>query len=139
MGLTIFTDTNIWFSALYGSANCEKILQAHLSGKVKITISEDVLTELIRTVKTKAPQALKTLERLLRISPPIISRKVIGIPRKYLNLADSKDLPILLAAHEAGVKVFVTGNIKDFNQALVEKKLGIKIITPKQAVQLLNL
>ena len=139
MGLTIFTDTNVWFSALYGSDNCEKILQAHLEGKVKIAISEGVLTELIRTVKTKAPHTLKILEKLLRISPPTISRKVVSAPRKYLNLADSKDLPILLAAHEAGIKIFVTGNIKDFNQALVEKKLGIKIITTKQAVQLLNL
>ena len=139
MGLTIFTDTNIWFSALYGSDNCEKILKAHLAGRVKIMISEGVLTELIRTVKTKAPHTLKTLEKLLKISPPIISRKVVNVPRKYLNLADGKDLPILLAAHEAGVKIFVTGNIKDFNQALIEKKFGIKIITPKQAVQLLNL
>ena len=46
---------------------------------------------------------------------------------------------MLLAAHEAGIKVFVTGNTKDFNQALIEKKFGIKIVTPKQAVQLLNL
>lgn len=139
MGLIIFTDTNIWFSALYGSDNCEKILKAHLAGKVKIMISEGVLIELTRTIKLKAPHALKTLEKLLRISPPIISRKVINIPRKYSDLADKKDLPILLAAHALETKIFITGNLKDFNITQIEKTLEIKILSPKELVDLLNL
>ena len=61
------------------------------------------------------------------------------IDRKLKNLADLKDLPILLSAYSAKVEYFVTGNIKDFAVKNIFDKLKIKVITPKDFVKLFHL
>lgn len=137
--IPVFIDTNVWFSAFHGSENCQKILQGHIRGEIKAVISQEVLTELVRNIKAKAPKALAPLETFLRLSPPLIAKSSLQIPKKYRPLADKKDLPILLSAHLIGVRIFVTGNSKDFDSKKIEKTLGIKILNPGETVKLLDL
>lgn len=137
--ISIFVDTNVWFSAFYGSENCQKILGGHVRGKIKTVINQDVLTEIIRNVQAKAPNKIASLETFLRLTPPLIAKSSLQIPKKYRALADKKDLPILLSAHQIGVRIFVTGNTKDFDSKKIEKVLGIKILNPSETIKLLNL
>ncbi|TSC87708.1 MAG: hypothetical protein G01um101416_388 [Microgenomates group bacterium Gr01-1014_16] len=135
----VFVDTNVWFSAFYGSPHCEKIIKAHLEGKIKAVINRQVLTELVTNITKKIPNAVKPLQTFLESSPP----EIVTPPQKTsvtsASLAHSKDLPILLSAHQAGVGIFVTGNIKDFKISLIKQKLGLEILTPAAAVSKLYL
>ena len=135
----VFIDTNVWFSAFYGSKTSEKLIKAHLEGKIKAVISQQVLEELVRNVSSKIPQALAPLKRLLEASPPEIIADPKHLPKKVKNLVHPKDARILTAAIQAKVMLFVTGNIKDFNVKLLKDGYGIKILNPSDAIKTLRL
>src|SRR6266540_2288592 len=52
-----FVDTNVLYSGLYSSRGAPaELLKRHADGKLTIVISRQVLEELVRTVRNKAPQ-----------------------------------------------------------------------------------
>lgn len=130
----IFVDTNVWFSAFYGSENSERIVKDHINGKIKAVISQKVLFELVENISKKIPQALPGLQKLLESAPPEIVMSPSEVPQVIVPLAEKKDRIILAAAFKSEVGVFVTGNIKDFNVVKIKELLGIIILTPKQFV-----
>lgn len=135
----IFVDANVWFSAFYGSPHCEKIIKAHLEGKITAVINRQVLSELVTNITRKIPAAVKPLQAFLESSPPQIVISSPKTPVLFKFLAHPKDLPILLSAHQAGVEIFVTGNTKDFKVSLIKQKLGLEVLSPAVAVSKLNL
>ncbi len=135
----VFVDTNIWFSAFYGSDNSEKILRAHIEGKIRAVISQQVLEELVKNIKDKMPQAREVLQRLLESAPPQIVMTPTQISPEIEKWVDAKDKSIFQAAVNARVQLFVTGNIKDFSVKNLKKKFGINIIPPKSAIKKLGL
>ena len=130
----VFVDTNVWFSAFYGSSNAEKIIKAHITGQIKAVISQQVLRELVENISQKLPPAIPALHRLLESAPPLIISDPREIPPEYKPLSNPKDLPILISASKAQIKVFVTGNIKDFNLPKIKARLDIEILTPKEFI-----
>lgn len=139
MVLKVFADTNVWFSALYGSKNCEKILDAHLRSKITLVISKQVLKELIKNIQMKAPGVMPALEKILISRPPEIVSDPEIIPKKIRGLISHPDQGIFVSCQNSQAEYFVTGNIKDFNVSELEKLTGIKILTPKEAVEALGL
>lgn len=135
----VFLDTNVWFSAYWGSVNCRKILLAHRDNKIKTVISHQVIEECARNFRLKLPQALSDFSKMLTVRPPIVVKDPDKIDRKIADLVELKDQPIFCSAIMVKVKYFVTGNIKDFSVEKLEKLTGIKILTPKQLVEKLNL
>ncbi|OGV95562.1 hypothetical protein A2W24_06720 [Microgenomates group bacterium RBG_16_45_19] len=133
---TAFIDTNVWFSAFYCSPNAQRIITAHLHGKIQAVISPQVLTELITNVKLKIPQALSPLENFLNLSPPMIIKNPATIPVPIKSLAHHHDAPLLTACYLAKIPYFITGNTKDFNIRAIKTKLKIDVLTPNQAVKL---
>lgn len=132
-----FIDTNVWFSAFYGSANCQVILVAYTKGKFEAIISRTVIRELIKNLGNKFPKGLDLVGKFLASYPPEMVEAVTEISLSLKNLADLKDLPILQEAYSAKVKYFVTGNIKDFDVTMIKKKLNIQVISPADFVKLL--
>lgn len=137
--IRIFIDTNVWFSSLYGSENCQKIIQAHQDGTCVAVISVRVLDELVKNVRNKLPQQLHKLQALLVSTPPEIALNPMNIPEKLLPFVSPEDLPIFASAAQADVDYFITGNIRDFKRNK-QKKIGkIAVLTPKEAVGALGL
>ena len=128
----VFIDTNVWFSAFYGSPNPNRILIAHVAGKIQGVISQKVLHELIENISQKIPLALPALRNFLEAAPPIILANPTTIPAKIKSLAHPKDQLILAAAAQGRISLFVTGNTKDFNSDTILKQLQIEIITPAE-------
>jgi len=126
----IFLDTNVWFSAFYGSENAEKLIRAHIEGKIKATVSQQVLEELVKNIKKKIPQAIDAFRRLLESTPPQIVRS----PEKT-----AREVKRWVAAVNAKVKFFVTGNTKDFSVKNLKKRFSIEILSPRQATKKLGL
>lgn len=132
-------DTNIWFSVFYGSDNCRNIIELHAQKKIEVVVSRLVVQELTQNLGSKYPQGLKLAADFFYKFPPEMAEDCFEIDRKLKNLADLKDLPILLSAYSAKVEYFVTGNIKDFAVKNIFDKLKIKVITPKDFVKLFHL
>lgn len=135
----VFLDTNVWYSALYGSATCNKILQAHIDGKITAILSQKVLDELIKNLHKKIPYALPTFKRILISIPPQVVPDPTQISTDIRKYVDAKDQKIFMSAQKAKVRYFVTGNIKDFSIKELEAKTGVKTISPREAVELLHL
>lgn len=131
----VFIDTNVWFSAFYGSRNAEKLVKAHIEGKIQAVISRQVLEELVRNVKKKIPPAVGPLEDLMQSSPPKIVKNPQKISEEVKKWVDLKDQKIFQAAVSASVKLFITGNTKHFSIKNLERNLGVKILNPKQAIK----
>ena len=137
--ISVFADTNVLFSAFYGSANNARVIQAHISDKIRLVISQKVLEELVKNVRNKEPQALSIVENFLQTSPPKIVKNPNLIDPEIKRFVHPKDQTIFQAAVNARVKYFVTGNTKDYSVANLQKKYKIAILTPSAAVQKLNL
>lgn len=132
----LFIDTNVWFSAFYGSPNAEALLKSHFENQIDAVISQQVLQELITNIKAKIPHQLSSLQQLLQSSPPIILKNATTIPRNLKSLVSPEDLPLITTAIQAKIPYFVTGNTKDFNIPQIQKKYPITILTPKQSLEL---
>ncbi len=135
----IFLDSNIWFSAFYHSQNCEKLIKAYKNKRVRVVISQQVLEESTRNIREKIPHQLSSFQNLILNNPPEIVTDPDTIPPKIKNLISDEDQPIFISAIMAKVNYFITGNIKDFHVKKLEKITGIKILTPKEIVSLLDL
>ena len=136
---TVFIDSNVWFSAFYGSTNCDKITKAHTENKIKAVISQKVLQEIVKNFTQKMPNALDPFIKSVSVSPPKIIRNPLKIPKYVKSLAHPKDQTILSSAILAKVNYFITGNTKHFKVDEIKKKTKIKVVTPNQAVEILNL
>lgn len=134
----IFIDTNVWFSAFYGSENSERLLKLHVKGDIKAVISKQVLNELVRNIKKKFPKAIVPLKEFLESAPPIIVSNPDILKVELAGLVDKKDEKILQSAINAKAKLFVTGNLKDFDTKSIHELFDIQIVSPKEAVDILD-
>lgn len=135
----IFLDTNVWFSAFYGSKNCERLIVGLLKGEFTPVVSRKILDELVLNLTKKYPQGLFAFRKMLENTPPKIVRdpdSVLSDVEKYVH---PKDQLIFQSAINAGVKIFVTGNLRDFDVNSIHKKYKIRVLSPKEAVISLGL
>lgn len=130
----VFIDTNVWFSAFYGSPNSEKIIKAHTEGKIKAVVSRQVLRELVTNINKKIPKAMAGLKKIMESAPPVVVNNADLISSLVEKGVHKKDQTIFQSAINSKSKLFVTGNIKHFN---IKSLSGIKIVTPKEAVGLI--
>ncbi len=130
-----FIDTNVWFSAFYGSPNSEKIIKAHTEGKIKAVVSRQVLRELVSNINKKIPKALDLLKKLMEFAPPMVVENTDRISPLVAKYVHKKDQIIFQSAINSKSKIFVTGNIKHFGPKHIS---NVKIVTPKEAVGLIK-
>ncbi len=76
--------------------------------------SEQVITEVARNLTEKLPAALPTFQLLTTRSLYKVSDPAPDALPPYQGAADEKDLPILVAAVNAGCQWLVTFNVRHF-------------------------
>ena len=133
--LKVFIDTNVWFSAFYGSKNAERLIKAHINKEIKVVISQQVLDELVKNVQAKIPGALPHLEKLFQAIPPEITKNPKVISLLVKKTVNPKDQSIFQTVLDSRIKFFVTGNLKHFKTEKIRRQTGVKIFNPAQAVQ----
>lgn len=134
----VFVDTNIWFSAFYGSPNCESILKAHINGHVQIVISKMVLAEIVKNLKDKILSSLPHFEKYFKASPAVVVKDSDKVDARVIQHVDKKDQAIFASALASECDYFVTGNTKDFDVNNLENNFKIKLVTPREFVKLLK-
>ncbi len=133
----VFLDSNVIFSGMYSSAGAPGvILERFIEGKLSVVISQQVLDEVVRTIKEKLPEALPALRRLLMSAPPEITKD--PAPEEVTRWAETvhiEDARILAAAIAAQPDYMVTGDRHFLEDPGIAQKSGLHILTPAQLLQ----
>lgn len=129
--MRIMIDTNIIISAvLFPKGFAAKALYKALVSPYQPVICDYIIDELHRKFKEKFTDRTLDLEAFLYIALPVF--EVISVPEEALEeelkIRDPKDRPILRAALNAGVDLFLTGD-KDFLESAVEDPRIISVNT----------
>jgi len=130
----VFLDSNVIFSGLYSPRGTPgAILEHFIRGNISVVVSQQVLEEVIRTLKEKLPEALPALKRLLVGVPPEVQAdptpKEIDRWAEKLHVADAA---ILAAAVAAQPDYFITGDKHFLENPGIAQETGLHIVTPSQ-------
>lgn len=132
--LRVFLDSNVVFSGLYSSGGpAGTILQRFIEGKLKVVISQQVLEEVVRTIKEKLPEALPALRRLLvNIPLEVVADQSSEEVAQWAKVIHPDDAGILAAAVAAQPDYLITGDKHFFANPGIVEKSGLNIITPAE-------
>ncbi len=136
----VFLDSNVIFSGLYSPEGAPGIIFEHfVKGNISVVVSQQVLEEVIRTVKEKLPDSLPALRRLLINTPPEVAAdpQLPDIKRwtKKLHLGDAA---ILAAAISAQPDYFITGDRHFIENPDIVKETGLSIVMPAQFLKIMD-
>ena len=133
----VFLDSNVIFSGLYSSRGAPGIiLERFIEGKLMVVVSQQVLDEVIRTIKEKLHEALPALRKLLLNTPPEIRKDPTPEEiTRWSGLLDAGDAAILAAAVAAQPDYFVTGDRHFTENPVIAEKADLRIVTPAQFIE----
>lgn len=133
----VFLDSNVIFSGMYSSEGAPGIiLEYFVQGRIRVVISQQVLEEVVRTIKEKLPEALPALRRLLVSTPPEIRQD--PSPEEIARWAEvihPDDAGILAAAIAAQPDYLITGDNHFFENPGIAEKSGLHIVTSAQFLE----
>ena len=127
--MRIMIDTNVFISAaLFPEGRAAEALYKALEYPYQPVVCDYVLDELHRKFQEKFPARTVELEAFLYRALPAFG--VVSTPEEVVEaeskIRDPKDRPILRAALNAGVDLFLTGD-KDFLESSVEDPRVISV------------
>lgn len=138
--LRVFLDSNVIVSGLFNSAGAPGIILSKASsGEFQTVISQQILDEVVKTIRRKSPVIIPALSRLLvNISPEIIKKPTREELAQWAPVINIQDAGILAAAFAVQVDFLVTGDKHFFESPDIERKTGLRIITPAQFIKALE-
>jgi len=120
--MRIIVDSNIIISAgLFPESNVGKVL-AHIVKNHKLVLCQYTLDELKNVFKKKFPERIEYLNDFIKKLKYELVNIDIKDYKKYPQIRDIDDMPLLACAIEAKVNLLITGD-KDFDE--------IEIKTPR--------
>ena len=130
--MRVFLDTNVIFSGLYSARGpAGIIMDRFIDGEFTVVISQQVLEELVRTIKEKLPAALPALRQLLgNVSLEIVKDPDYEVVAEWAEIIHHEDAAILAAAVAAQPDYLVTGDKHFFEDPAIIEKSGLCIVTP---------
>jgi hypothetical protein len=138
--LRVFLDSNVIFSGLYSPRGSPALILEHfVKGDISVVVSQQVLEEVVRTIKEKLPDALPVLRRLLISTPPEVTAdpplEDIKRRKKKLSIADAA---VLEAAITARPDYFITGDNHFLDDPHLAEGMDLHIITPAGFLKILK-
>ena len=137
----VFLDTNVIFSGLYSSEGPAGIILEHfINGRLIVVISQQVLEEVISTIKEKLPESLPALMRLLlSVTLEIVKNPVPNETARWSKvIMHPEDAIILAAAIAAQPDYFITGDKHFLANPEILEKSGLSIVNPAQFLERLG-
>ncbi len=116
------------------------ILEHFDTGHIRVVKSQQVLQEVVRTVKEKLPDSLSSLTTLLINAPPLVEADpTLPDMKHWTKQLQSGDAAVLAAAIAARPDYFVTGDRHFTGNRSISEESGLRIVTPGQLLELLEL
>ncbi|MDO8615070.1 MAG: putative toxin-antitoxin system toxin component, PIN family [Dehalococcoidia bacterium] len=108
----VFLDTNVIYSAIHSPGNPPaRILALHAGGDIRAVVSQQVLAELVQTVRNKLAGGLDQLRTVLITAPPeVADNPTQEEVQSISHVVNFKDAPIVAAAMSCGADYFVSGD-----------------------------
>ena len=138
--MKLFLDANVIFTAAYSAQGLSRgLFRLAAAGKCSLCTSAFAHEEAVKNIHNKAPEKLADLTVLMKqvdILPEPHPRWVTwaaGLPLVR------KDAPVLAAALQGKVDIFVTGDRRDFGHLFRQVLEGVKILTPADALEAVTL
>lgn len=134
--LRVFLDSNVLFSGLYSADGpAGVILRCFVEGKLRVVISQQVLEEVVRTIKEKLPEALPALKKLMvNIPPEVVGDRPSEEVARWAEIIHIEDAGILASAVASQPDYLITGDKHFFRNSIIAEKSGLHIITPAQFI-----
>ena len=133
----VFLDSNVIFSALYSPKGAPAtIFRQFIDGKLTIVISQQVLEEVVQTLKEKLPDTIPYLRRLLiNIPPEICEDPAPEEVNRWAGVINADDAGIIAAAVASQPDYLVTGDKHFFSTHAIADESGLRIVTPGQFIR----
>lgn len=130
----VMLDSNIIISGITYPRCCFEILKHVIKQDIKLVVSEAILREVNKNIQIKFPTYVNDLKDFLLDCPfELVQHPAkTEIAKNRDLIRDVSDIPIALAAIQAGVDFFVTGD-RDFlgdNDTLKKLKKHFMIVSP---------
>jgi predicted nucleic acid-binding protein len=136
--INLFLDSSALFAGIVSASGASRaLLLLAESGHIRLTISEQVVTETERAIARKVPAAINDFRQAILASKARILRDPLPEEVKAHShlISHPADVPILLAAMQDRVDYLVTLNRKHFiDDPDVAEQAGLKIGTPGEAL-----
>ena len=138
--MKLFFDANVIFTAAYSAKGLSRgLFRLAAAGKCSLCTSAFAHEEAVRNIHNKAPEKLADLT--------VLMKQVDIIPEphpKWVTWAAvlplvRKDAPVLAAALQGKVDIFVTGDRRDFGHLFGRVLEGVKVLTPADALEAVTL
>jgi predicted nucleic acid-binding protein len=138
--MKLFLDANVIFTAAYSAKGLSRgLFRLAAAGKCSLCTSAFAHEEAVRNIHNKAPEKLADLT--------VLMKQVDIIPEphpKWVTWAAvlplvRKDAPVLAAAPQGKVDIFVTGDRRDFGHLFGRVLEGVKVLTPADALEAVTL
>jgi predicted nucleic acid-binding protein len=132
--MRVFLDANILFSAAKSDGAVRDLLRLLFDSRHECWVDDYVVTEARRNLTAKAPDALTTIEALLkhlRISPA----QAPGPELKLVNWLPEKDRTVLAAAIRLRCDALVTGDRTHFGRGYGKSFAGVTIHSPRSLAE----
>lgn len=134
----LFFDSCTLFAGVVSPSGAARaLLLLAEAGQIRVTVSEQVITETERALARKIPRAIPHFRLALRASNIRIVKNpsVQDVQADLSLMKHSTDVPILLAAREARTDFLVTLNTRHFiDDPTVAERAGLRIGTPGDAL-----
>ncbi len=134
--MKLFLDANVIFTAAYSAQGLSRALfRLAAAGKCSLCTSAFAHEEAVKNIQKKAPDKIADLTALMQqvdILPEPHPQLVIRAERLPLS---GKDAPVLAAAIQGKVDIFVTGDRRDFGHLFGQVLEGVKILTPTDTLK----
>ena len=136
----VFLDSNVIFSGLYSPRGSPALILEHfVAGDISVVVSQQVLEEVVRTIKEKLPDALPVLRRLLISTPPEVTAdpQLEAIKRRKWKLSTA-DAAVLEAAITTRPDYFITGDNHFLDDPHLAEGTDLHIVTPAGFLKILK-
>jgi len=128
----VFLDSNVIFSGLYSPEGAPGVILEHfVKGSIRVVVSQQVLEEVVRTIRAKLPIAIPALRRLLVSVPPeVVADPELQETERWMRKLPLGDATILAAAIGAQPDYFVTGDKHFTEDTGIAEEAGLHILAP---------
>jgi len=128
--MRIMADANIVVSAILFPKSVVANAFSHLIDNHNLVLSKYTIDEIKDVFKEKFPHRIIEMEGFLEKTPYELFKLNNFDNKKYPNIRDIDDLPVLANAIESKVDLLITGD-KDFDDVTIER---LKIISPREYI-----
>jgi uncharacterized protein len=134
--MKLFLDANIIFTAVYSDQGRSRgMFRLAAAGKCSLFTSAFAHEEAFRNLHNKAPQKLADLTVLMKQVNMLPEPHPKWVSRATALPLVQKDAPVLAAALQGNVDIFVTGDRHDFGHLFGRVLHGVKALSAADALE----